>query len=102
MIIFNTTFHLDDDIHTAGLDYLKKVYIPEAANSGFLFEPRLLLIHRQHEEGGTSYSLQFRVKNADTVNHWLANDGQILQKELATRFGNKMMGFVTLLEEIEL
>lgn len=102
MIIFNTTFHADDDIKDAFVEFLKTVYIPQAAASGFLFEPRLLLIHRQHEEGGVSYSLQFAVKNTDTLNHWLTNDGNRLHGVLTNRFGNKAMGFVTVLEDIEL
>lgn len=102
MIIFNTTFHIEDDIHDACILFLKDIYIPRATGSGFLHLPRLARIHRQHEESGTSYSLQFCVKNVDTLNHWLSTDGQPLQKEMTDRFGNKALGFMTLLEEIEL
>ncbi|MFT3993874.1 MAG: DUF4286 family protein [Dysgonomonas sp.] len=102
MIIFNTTFHLEDDILDDCLLFLKNIYIPQAINSGFLHSPRLALIHAQHEESGTSYSLQFGVKNTDTLNHWLSTEGQALQKELTARFGNKALGFITLLEEIDL
>lgn len=102
MIIFNTTFHADDDVNTTFLHFIKESYISTAASSGFLFNPRLSLIHRQHEEGGVSYSLQFCVKNIDTLNHWLSSEGKDLQQQLTKRFGNKVMGFVTLLEEIEL
>lgn len=102
MIIFNTTFHIEDDIHDNCLRFLKEIYIPKAVNSGFLHSPRLALIHAQHEESGTSYSLQFMVKNIEVLNHWLSTDGQALQNEIATRFGNKALGFITLLEEINL
>ncbi|NDV69225.1 DUF4286 family protein [Dysgonomonas sp. 25] len=102
MIIFNTTFHLEDEIHDEGLAFLRQTYIPSAAGSGFLLQPRLARIHRQHEEGGVSYSLQFHVKNVDVLNHWLTTDGHALQQQLAQRFGNKMLGFVTVLEEISL
>ena len=102
MIIFNTTFHADDDVKDQFLQYLKENYIPTASSSGFLFAPRLSLIHRQHEEGGVSYSLQFSIKNVDTLNHWLSTSGAELQQELTKSFGNKVMGFITLLEEIEL
>lgn len=102
MIIFNTTFHIEDDVHDDVLNFLRGVYIPMAANGGFLFSPRLARIHRQHEESGESYSLQFHVKNVDTLNHWLSADGHSLQKELIKRFGDKVMGFVTLLEEVDL
>jgi len=102
MIIFNTTFHVEDDVRDAYIRFMKEYYIVEAANSGFLHEPRFARIHAQHEESGNSYSLQFKVKNVDTLNHWYAIGGEKLQKELTTRFGNKALGFVTLLEEIDL
>ncbi len=102
MIIFNTTFHIEDDIHSDCIAFLKDDYIPSAIQSGFLHQPRLAFIHRQYEEKGVSYSLQFHVKNVETLNHWLDTEGQTLQSEIVKRFGNKVMGFVTLMEEISL
>ncbi len=102
MIIFNTTFHVEDDVCSNYIAFMKEIYIARASTSGFLHEPRFARIQPQHEESGSSYSLQFRVKNVDTLNHWFSTEGQILQEELTARFGNKALGFVTLLEEIEL
>ncbi len=102
MIIFNTTFHVEDDVLNDYIGFMKETYIVKATGSGFLHEPRFARIHAQHEESGSSYSLQFKVKNVDTLNHWFSTEGQILQDELTTRFGDKAVGFVTLLEEIEL
>lgn len=102
MIIFNTTFHVGDDVHDDCLLFFRNTYIPQAVSSGFLFDPRLALIHAQHEENGVSYSLQFKVKNVETLNHWLASDGQTLQTTLTSLFGNKVLGFITLLEEVSL
>jgi hypothetical protein len=102
MIIFNTTFHVEDEVCDDYIRFIKETYVIRAVNSGFLHEPRFARIHAQHEESGTSYSLQFKVKNVDTLNHWYATEGEILQKELTARFGNKALGFVTLLEEISL
>ncbi|MBK5721587.1 DUF4286 family protein [Dysgonomonas sp. Marseille-P4677] len=102
MIIFNTTFHVEDDVCNNYLAFMKEIYIPKAANSGFLHEPRFAKIHAQHEQSGTSYSLQFKVKNVDTLNYWFEKEGESLQKELTSHFGNKALGFVTLMEEINL
>lgn len=101
MIIFNTTYHVDDDIHSDYLDYIRATFIPQALDSGFLHEARLARIVAQHNEPGTSYSLQFRVKNSDTLRLWLDTRGGVLNKELVARFGSKIAGFVTLMEEID-
>lgn len=102
MIIFNTTFHVEDEVLNDYINFMKEIYILKASGSGFLHEPRFARIHPQHEDSGSSYSLQFKVKNVDTLNHWFSTEGLALQNELTSRFGNRAMGFVTLMEEIDL
>lgn len=101
MIVYNTTFHLEKDIHDECLNYLKTKYIPTAIASGFLQAPLLLRVMHTADDEGFSYSVQFRVKNADTLNYWLEKEGAALQQALVKQFGHKIAGFTTLLEEIE-
>lgn len=102
MIIYNTTFHMDRDVVEECLVFLKSTYIPAAASSGFLLKPRLCSIITGDEEEGKSYSLQFHVKNTDTLHYWMEQEGCKLQDKLVNRFGAKVTGFSTLLEEIDL
>lgn len=102
MIIYNITFHIEEEVHDQALLHLKDVFINKAIGCGFVSDPRLSYIHRQHEEGGSSYSLQFRVKNIESLNYWLSTSGQNLFNEIQFLFGNKMVGFTTIMEEIEL
>ncbi|SHE56074.1 DUF4286 family protein [Dysgonomonas macrotermitis] len=102
MLIFNTTLHLDDSIHDECLLFLKDVYIPSALESGLLQSPSLARIDAQHEEHGVSYAMQFKTTDLDTLDNWAGSTGEKLQKELQKRFGTKVAGFVTLLEEIPL
>ena len=101
MIVYNTTFHIDNSVIEEGLVYLKTVYIPKASSGGFLLNPLLRRVIQNKEEEGVSFSVQFHVKNVDTLNHWLDIEGMTLQKELVKRFGHKVAGFTTLLEEID-
>lgn len=101
MLIYNTTFHVEEEVREGFLDYMKQHYIPETANNGFVHLPCFARIHPQHEEHGTSYSLQLKSKNLETLNYWLETNGKQLQLELLSKFGNKVAGFATLLEEIE-
>lgn len=101
MIVYNTTFHIEKDSINECLTYLKKQYIPKAAASGFLLKPYLRRIIQAEQEEGESYSIQFHVKNMDTLNYWLQNEGNQLHKDLVNRFGYKIAGFSTLLEEID-
>lgn len=102
MLIFNTTLHLEDAIHDECLSFLKTFYIPKALESGLLSQPSLAKIERQHEESGVSYAMQFKTEDIDVLNRWAGETGEGLSVELNKRFGTKVGGFVTLLEEVSL
>ena len=101
MIVYNTTFHIERDILDESLEYLKKSYIPQAIASGFLHQACLRRVMQTEPEDGISFSVQFHVKNVDTLNFWLENEGRLLHQNLVRRFGHKVAGFSTLLEEID-
>jgi len=101
MIIYNTTFHIENEVLEECLQYLKKSFIPKAAASGFLRSPYLRRVLQTQADEGSSFSVQFHVKNVDTLNYWLEQEGHLLHKELVARFGSKVAGFSTLLEEID-
>lgn len=102
MIVFNTTYHVEDSAHDEVMKYLKEEFIPKAVASNLVREPRLFFIHPQHEEKGRSYSLQFRVNDQETLEKWLFEEGDRLQTALSARFGQRACGFMTILEEIQL
>lgn len=102
MLIFNTTLHIEDAVHDECLVFLKTFYIPQALESGLLSQPALAKIERQHEESGVSYAMQFKTKDIDVLNRWAGETGERLSAELGRKFGTKVSGFVTLLEEVPL
>lgn len=102
MLIFNTTLHVDDAIQDQFIVYLKTVYIPQALESGLLSQPALAKIDRQHEESGVSYALQFKTQDIDSLNKWAEQTGEPLSLDMNKRFGTRVGGFVTLLDEIPL
>ena len=83
------------------MEYLKKQYIPKAVASGFLQRPCLRRVMQTQPEEGVSFSVQFHTKNVDTLNYWLQNEGNNIHRALVERFGQKIAGFSTLLEEID-
>ena len=103
MLVYNITFHIDEDIFQACLKFLKSEYIPQVTNSGFMHSQRMhRVLPYQEEADAQSYAVQFRVKNLDTLNYWIENEGLRISKQLADRFGQKVVGFATVLEEIDL
>ncbi len=101
MLIYNTTFHVDDSVVNDYISYMKSFYIPEAQENGFLLFSCFARIQSQYEDSGVSFSLQFKVKNSDTLIYWQQNMGMELTGKLNGKFGNKVLSFSTVLEEID-
>lgn len=100
MLIYNTTFQVDDDIHDNFLIWMKECYIPEIEKYGTLRLPRLCRI-LSHREDGTSYSLQWQVENSTLLHRWHMEQGMKLNEELSKAFEGKVVGFPTLMEVVE-
>ena len=84
MLIYNTTFQVDDEVHDNFLIWIKESYIPEVEKHGALRAPRICRV-LSHRDEGTSYSLQ----------------GARLNQELVKIFKDKVVGFPTLMEVLE-
>ena len=103
MIIFHTTFHLSGEVFLRGLDYLKSDYIPAAVRSGKLCNPRMMrVINEDADVNGISLSVQFSVADMDVFNDWVSQEGVALQRAIAKKFSDEVVGFSTFLEEIDL
>ena len=63
MLIYNTTFQVDDAVHDNFLIWIKESYIPEVQKHGTLRAPRICRI-LSHRDDGTSYSYR-KVKKVD-------------------------------------
>jgi hypothetical protein len=100
MIIYNITFHIEEQIVNEYLDFLKKEYIPAATKSRALEHPRLCKVLAQTGDACLSYSLQFQVENADILNNWQQHTSNELQVGIIQRFADKVLGFTTLLEVV--
>ena len=102
MILFHTTFHVSNDIYEAGLSYFRTVYILAALRGGQLHAPRLQRVMHDEEHEGISLSMQFQVADLHTLQDWMSREGTRLQQEIRTQFGDRIVGFSTLLEELDL
>ena len=100
MLIYNTTFQVDDDVHDNFMIWIKESYIPEVQKHGALKAPRICRI-LSHREEGSAYSLQWEVESSGLLHRWRLEQGVRLNDELAKIFKDKVIGFPTLMEVIE-
>lgn len=102
MIIFNTTFHVDDSSSEAFTAWLRDSYVPQATASGLMTMPQLTRVLGSERDGGSSLALQLRCRDLATLRHWQQHTGATLTAMLATRFGASVAGFSTTLQKINL
>ncbi|MCD7898874.1 MAG: DUF4286 family protein [Bacteroides sp.] len=100
MLIYNTTYHVEDDVLDNFLIWLRESYIPAVEKYGTLRSHRLCKL-LSHQQEGTNYSLQWEVENSMELHRWHSEQGIKFNKELVQIFKDKVVGFPTLMEVIE-
>lgn len=100
MLLYNTTYHVDQDRVGLFLIWLREKFVPEVQASGLLARPRIYKVLSHLEEGVESYCLQWDVDSSGTLHHWYTLQGAKLHEELARTFQDKVIGIPTLMEEL--
>ena len=75
--------------------------MPQVAQKALLHAPRLLKV-LSHRDEGACYSLQFEVENSAILHRWHQEQGAALNEELVKLFKDKVVGFPTLMEVVDL
>lgn len=101
MLIFNTTYHVEDEVHDNFLIWVKESLIPEVEQSGILKNPRMCRLLSHHNDSGSSYSLQWEVDNSSQLHRWHIEQGMKLNDEIIKIFKDKVVGFPTLMEVLK-
>ncbi len=101
MIIYNTTYHVDCTVSGEFIDWMRSTFVPRAVASGIVCCPRLMRL-MGHNEGGVCIAMQLQAPTLRDLQQWNVKVGKPLHDELTQRFGNKVAGFTTFMENIEL
>lgn len=101
MLIYNTTYQLENDNARNFVIWIHEVYMPQIVENGLLKNPRLTRILSHHDQETECFSLQWEVEDTKTLHAWFVQQGDQLSKEMQNVFENKVMSFSTLMETIE-
>ncbi len=97
MWIFNITFHPDDSVRQALLDYLRTRLIPVLTSENMLQSPVLMEIHMLDAPG---FALQFDVKDEAVLNEFMEKYWPGYRKAIWARFGESVPFFITRMKKI--
>ena|SRR5688500_17137577 len=99
MIVYNVTVNIEDDVHNEWLAWMREIHIPEVLKTGLFVEHKMLRILSKLEgETGTTYSIQYTLKNIEDYNRYREEFAPQLQQKTQLKFGGKFLAFRTLLE----
>lgn len=101
MIIYNTTYQIDPSVLDEALSWIRLELIPSLLSSEHLKNPRLVRVMTD-DKLNHSYSLQFEIESVEMLNDWYRKHGASIYAGLTKKYGNNLLGFTTLLENIEL
>lgn len=98
-MIFNTTFCMTEKQEHDFLHWMRKHHIPKSLKLDFVHTPQFTKIVSQELEG-VNYSLQLKTENIETLQMWYEEVGDQLLADLSKHFGEDVLTFSTLLEEV--
>ncbi|WP_294079193.1 DUF4286 family protein [Proteiniphilum sp. UBA5384] len=101
MIVFNTTFHVEEDIRDEFIEYMLQYFIPMSTKSGLLTSPRLSRVFGKEEEPGHSFAIEFQAANIDVLERWNREESGGIYAPLLKKFKEKMAGFSIVMQTIE-
>ena len=100
MIIYNVTINIDDSVHDDWLDWMKTKHIPDMLATKKFTEAKMCKVLVEEEMGGTTYSIQYRTENRETLERYYQEDANKMRTEGNQLFANKFVAFRTELEII--
>ena len=100
MIVFNTTFHVEEEIHEEFVEYMLQRFIPMSTKSGLLTSPRLSRVFGKEEETGHSFAMEFLVADLTALERWNSEESGAVYAPLLEKFKERMAGFSTVMQTI--
>ncbi len=102
MILYNVTLNVEPDVHDDFVHWLTKTHIPEVLQTGLFTKHIFLkLLNEDPETIGTTYAVQYFLKDIKDFVNYTENYAPTFQKKTLDRYKSKVIAFRTLLEVME-
>lgn len=99
MYIYNVTVNIEDDVRDEWLTWMKEHHIPDVLRTGLFIDGRILRV-MVDEESGTTYSIQYKVKDLEALKLYEEMYAPGLRKEHSDKYEGKFVAFRTVLEHV--
>jgi len=100
MLIYNVTVNVEESIERQWMQWMKDIYIPEMLQTNLFTKARILRVMVEEEMGGITYSVQYYVKNKESLEKYYAEHSEAFRNKELDKFVDKFVSFSTELEVI--
>ena len=97
MYIYNVTVNIEDSVHDEWKDWMQSTHIPDVLATGLFSSCRFTQV-LVDDESGTTYSIQYVVKDLETFQLYQEMYAPNLQKEHKEKYEGKFVAFRTMLK----
>ena len=101
MLIFNTTYQVTTKHTENWIQWIKTDHIPYMMKSELFLEPQISKIVGSEDESGTSFSVQYKIDNMDSLILWHKQYATEFQGIVSAKFGTEVVFFSTVLEILD-
>ncbi|MBL0741655.1 DUF4286 family protein [Chryseolinea lacunae] len=100
MLLYNVTVGIDKEIEAEWIAWIKEKHIPDVMATGFFVDWKFYKVLHDQDDGNVSYSIQFFAETINHVTTYLEEFAPPIVAQHRTRFQNRHVTFMTLLEEV--
>ena len=101
MIVYNVTCNIPPEIETEWVHWMKHEHIPEViATEKFTGFKMLKLLTVVDDNEGVNYAIQYFCNTIDDFNEYVDRYALALKAKTYAKYGEKVLAFRTLLEEV--
>jgi hypothetical protein len=96
MYIYNVTVNIEEDVHLEWLQWMKETHIPDVMSTRLFKDSKIFQV-MVDEQQGITYSIQYAVKDLETLRLYQEVYAPKLQEEHSKKFKEKFVAFRTIL-----
>lgn len=99
MYIYNVTINIQEEVHDAWLEWMKKEHIPEMLSTGKFLKALMCRVMVEEPMGGITYSVQYTTESKQMLQRYYEDDSVRLRSRTKAYEG-KFVAFRTEMEVV--
>lgn len=101
MIVYNVTLKVETSIAEQWKTWMQEEHIPEMLATGFFVKNAFYRLLEQDETEGITFVAQYFCSGVEDYQAYLQQCATAMRQKGIDKFGERVLGFRTLMEEIE-